>query len=722
MKSSLFLLIASSLLTFNALGQKKTTPILVTDLLKIKKAGSVQINPNGNNVVFTVNSILPDPKSKDDYIYQTQIWSFDSKGKTAAVPITHGKESASQPLFSPDGRNILFTKNVKGKSQLFLIKVGDTATTQFTDFRYGASSAVWSPDGKRIAFTASIPLLAYIKDDSLNPKHLLPNWPDEKPGISGNADLKINNEKADPDGNPDAIRAYLSKNELDKKAKVFSKVQYQTETATTSEILLSHVFIVELSNPKQIRAVTSGFNSFTKPVFTDSHTLLLNGKIDDSKHPDDLLDGQIYRINTDGSGLKLLLGEKDKSFSIAAVSNDGHYLAYQTNIPGTVNVPLLWIRNLKLPEKQDVKVNVDRNTSGEVFNGKDNKLYFTAAANGGFVLYRVATDGTKLEKLSLNDKGITDFDIKGDQLVYAETAVANPSEIYQANQTAKNPVRRSAINVDWLQNKIISFPEKYTYKNELGLAVEYWVVKPINFDATKKYPLLLEMHGGPASMWGPGDISMWHEYQYFAAKGYGIVYGNPRGSSGYGDRFLKSNVNDWGPGPSKDVLSYLDQTVHLGWADTTKLLISGGSYAGYLTAWIISHDQRFLAASAQRGVYNFKTFFGEANVWRMVPRYFEGYLWEEQTAKMLDEQSPINYVANINTPLLIFHGDADNRTGITQSGMLYRSLKVLGKPVEYVQHPGASHELVRTGDNRQRIDQMLRTWEFFNRYLTAKPE
>jgi len=287
---------------------------------------------------------------------------------------------------------------------------------------------------------------------------------------------------------------------------------------------------------------------------------------------------------------------------------------------------------------------------------------------------------------------------------------------------AKNPVRRSALNVDWLQDKIISFPEKYTYKNELGLAVEYWVVKPINFDATKKYPLLLEMHGGPASMWGPGDISMWHEYQYFAAKGYGIVYGNPRGSSGYGDRFLKSNVNDWGPGPSKDVLSYLDQTVHLGWADTTKLLISGGSYAGYLTAWIISHDQRFLAASAQRGVYNFKTFFGEANVWRMVPRYFGGYPWEEQTAKILDEQSPINYVANINTPLLIFHGDADNRTGITQSGMLYRSLKVLGKPVEYLQHPGASHELVRTGDNRQRIDQMLRTWEFFNRYLTAKPE
>jgi len=721
MKFSLLFVLAASFVGFKTFAQQKTEPILVTDLLKIKKAGNIQISPNGKNVVFTVNSILPDPKSKADYTYDTQIWGFEGKGKSAPIPLTHDQESATQPLISPDGKTIAFNRNVKGKGQLFLIKFGDTAAVQLTDFKYGVSNAVWSPDGKRIAFTASIPLLEYIKDETLNPEHLLPNWPDEKPGIPGNAALKINNTKPDPNGDLSAVRAYLSQNEVDKKAKVFSKVQYQTETATTSEIRLSHIFIFDLTNASHPKAVTSGFSSFTKPVFVNQNTLLVITQLDDTKHPDDLMNSQIYRINTDGSGLKSLLVAQGKAFSIAAVSKDGKYLAYQTSIPGTVNVPLLWVRDLVNPQPTDQQINIDRNTSGEVFNGKDHKLYFTAAANGGFVLYRVDANGKNLEKLSSTDKGITDFDINGDQLVYAETAVANPSEIYQADKSAKNAVRRSALNVSWLQNKQISFPEKFTYKNELGLDIEYWVVKPINFDAGKKYPLLLEMHGGPASMWGPGDVSMWHEYQYFAAKGYGVVYGNPRGSSGYGQSFLKANLNDWGPGPSKDVLSYLDKTVGLGWADTTKLLISGGSYAGYLTAWIISHDHRFLAASAQRGVYDFKTFFGEANVWRMVPRYFGGYPWEKKTEEVLNVQSPINYVANINTPLLIFHGDGDNRTGITQSGMLYRSLKVLGKPVEYVQHPAASHELVRTGDNRQRIDQLLRTWEFFNRFLTAKP-
>jgi dipeptidyl aminopeptidase/acylaminoacyl peptidase len=242
-------------------------------------------------------------------------------------------------------------------------------------------------------------------------------------------------------------------------------------------------------------------------------------------------------------------------------------------------------------------------------------------------------------------------------------------------------------------------------------------MKPFNYQAGKKYPLLLNIHGGPSAMWGPGETSMWHEFQFWCGKGYGVVYCNPRGSGGYGLEFLRANINDWGTGPTSDVLTALDKAVAQGWADTSKLAVTGGSYAGYLVAWIIAHDHRFKAACSQRGVYDLATFFGEGNAWRLVPNYFGGYPWDSTTKAILVRESPITYVKNITTPYIIFHGDNDRRTGFVQSEMLYHSLKVLDRPVEYVRHPGGTHELTRSGNNRQRIDQMLRTWEFFDRYI-----
>jgi dipeptidyl aminopeptidase/acylaminoacyl peptidase len=245
-------------------------------------------------------------------------------------------------------------------------------------------------------------------------------------------------------------------------------------------------------------------------------------------------------------------------------------------------------------------------------------------------------------------------------------------------------------------------------------------MKPSAYQAGQKYPVVLDIHGGPTAMWGPGEASMWHEFQYFASQGYGVVYSNPRGSGGYGQQFLRANIRDWGTGPSSDVLTALDKTVAEGWADPKKLTITGGSYAGYLVAWIISHDHRFQAACSQRGVYDLATFFGEGNAWRLVPNYFGGYPWQPAVRSVLTRESPITYVENITTPYILFHGENDRRTGFVQGEMMYRSLKVLGRPVEYVRHPGGTHELTRSGDNRQRIDQMLRTYEFFERYLNTK--
>jgi len=196
-------------------------------------------------------------------------------------------------------------------------------------------------------------------------------------------------------------------------------------------------------------------------------------------------------------------------------------------------------------------------------------------------------------------------------LVYVKTEVADPFEIYAADADAKNIKRLSNFNTEWIASKKLSFPEKHSFTNEKGMSIEYWVMKPANYETGKKFPLLLDIHGGPTAMWGPGESSMWHEFQYFCSRGYGVVYCNPRGSGGYGIDFMRDNINDWGAGPTRDVLTSLDKAVAEGWADTSKLLVTGGSYAGYLVAWIISHDHRFKAACSQRGVYDLATFFGE---------------------------------------------------------------------------------------------------------------
>jgi len=197
-----------------------------------------------------------------------------------------------------------------------------------------------------------------------------------------------------------------------------------------------------------------------------------------------------------------------------------------------------------------------------------------------------------------------------------------------------------------------------------------------------------------------------------------VVYANPRGSGGYGLDFVKGNYQDWGAGPSEDVLAALDGALAEGWGDSRRTVVTGGSYAGYLTGWLLGHTKRFAAGSSQRGVYDLVTFFGEGNAWRLVPIYFGGYPWEENIKPILVRESPFTYVSQITTPYLILHGETDLRTGIVQGEMMYKALKVLNSPVEYVQHPGATHELTRSGNVRQRMDQMLRIYEFFERFIT----
>lgn len=712
-----FLLLLLICLAGSAFSQNGTELIKVTDMLKIKQISSVTFSPDGRQLAFVVNHIEPEADSKWEFRYQNQIYIAPADGSSSPRALTT-KESASQPAWSPDGKQLAFVRVADGKPQVFVLSFDGGEPAQYTKFRYGASSPKWSPDGKKILFAAGISLKELLKDAELNPDKEIPKWPYEKPGFSKNEQLLPNSAKPDPDGSLEEIRAYLDNNVNDKKAKVINKLNFQEESTTSAELNFNHFFMMDAMPGAKPVAVTHGFHRFNAAEFTpDGKQLIITGDIDDNQHPDRSLESEIFIADADGKNLKLLLGAEGKNYSSARLSPSGKWLAFQYGNTSFVDIPMLAIMPLNGSEKDIIPIPFDRSKGNLVWSNDEKYIYFSAQSNGGAPVYRADIKTKQVEALSDVNSGISSFDLRGNRLAFVKTEVANPFELYAADASMKNSIRISNFNYEWIKNKKLIFPEKKSFVNEKGLTVEYWVMKPVNFEAGKKYPTILNIHGGPTAMWGPGESSMWHEFQYYCAKGYAVVYGNPRGSGGYGAGFLRANINDWGTGPTSDVLTYLDKAGEEGFIDTSRLAVTGGSYAGYLVAWIVGHDQRFKAACSQRGVYDLRTFFGEGNAWRLVPNYFGGYPWEAATKINLERESPITYVENIHTPYLIFHGENDLRTGVIQGEMMYRSLKVLGRTVEYVRHPGGTHELTRSGNNRQRIDQMLRTIEFFDRFI-----
>lgn len=697
--------------------QQGSQTIQVTDIVRLQSIGNIQAAPNGSpQALFDVNSIKPKKGSEGDYDYESQVWLATVDATPSIRQLTYADGRKNVIGFSPDGQQVLYLQPVEGKSQLFGLPLNGGEAKQLTHFSYGIGNPIWSPDGKKVLFSVSMGLNELITDSVLNPKKLLPAWENEKPGFGDHAYLKSAGAKANPDGSMEEIRAYLNKNEKDRKAKVINKLQFQGEASTSSDMRFSHFFVWEYGSDQAPVPLTSGFDSYRNAYFIDNGHILLNASLDKDLHPDRVQENEVYKLSLADQKLEKLYGENGKSFSVVSISPDGKYMVLQESLAATPNVPNYRLIELKSGQTK-LDFEQDRNLRNFKWTEKADVLYFAKQANGGTFLCRLLVPSGKIEVLSKEDEGIGSYDLVGGKILYAHTTVLNPSELELADLNLKNAKVLSSFNASWLADKKISVPEKHRFKNDEGMDVEYWVMKPTHYEAGKQYPLLLEIHGGPSAMWGPGEAGMWHEYQYFCSQGYGVVYSNPRGSGGYGNAFLRANIENWGEGPTEDVLGALDRTVAEGWADTSKLLITGGSYAGYLVSWIVGHDQRFKAACSQRGVYDLKTFFGEGNAWRLVPNYFGGYPWEADRQPIIERESPINYVANIRTPLIIFHGENDLRTGVIQSEMLYKSLKVLGRPVEYVRHPGATHEITRSGDNRQRIDQMLRTYEFFERFI-----
>jgi dipeptidyl aminopeptidase/acylaminoacyl peptidase len=247
------------------------------------------------------------------------------------------------------------------------------------------------------------------------------------------------------------------------------------------------------------------------------------------------------------------------------------------------------------------------------------------------------------------------------------------------------------------------------------MPIQGWVMFPPGFNPRRKWPLAVEIHGGPQAMWGPGFTSMWHEWQVLAARGYAVFFCNPRGSDGYGTEFARANHNAWGEADANDILSGVDAVVRRGYVDAERIGVMGGSYGGFMTAWLIGHDQRFACAVSQRGVYNVAHLHGTSDIAEWVEANFDSFPW--RNPEHFWEHSPLAYVDNIRTPLLILHSDSDFRAPISDAEQLFTALRRLRRRVQFVRYPREGHELSRSGEPKHRIDRLNRIVGWFDKHL-----
>ena len=729
------IVLALPLLAAAAFAEKE--PITATDLLEIRTGSQIAIAPNGKQVAYVVTSMYDE---EDETGYRRHLWLADLDSEAAPRQLTHGERRDRGPAWSPDGTRLAFVREHDDLSQVWILPLGGGEAYPVTNAEHGASGPTWSPDGKRIVYASEIPAWALEGPPPWAPERAgrtwrdAPNWRAEahaKATAESEGDAEgteapassTETEAPTPkaDGSLAEIRAWLAKNASDDDPRVLTRLDFQGERGLADGLSFTHLFAIEARADAESTQLTQGYQDFYAPQWLPDGSALVVGSTAYPQHPDRVLDGDLWRVHADGSGSAPLLDWEGWTAVAPRISPDGTKIAF---LASDASLPTYGINQLAVvsiegsaPRRFDTAI-THNVTSAPTWSADGEAVYVTTSTQGAVPLLRVVVSDASVETIVGGPRGVRDFDVAGDRLVFAATAVDNPWELYTAAVDGTEERRLTALNRDWLATKQIVRPTAHWLTRPDGTRVQYWVMKPaVASDA--KIPTVLEIHGGPSAMWGPGEFTMWHEFQLLCAWGYGVVYSNPRGSGGYGQDFRQANYRDWGHGPAGDILAALDAATEANdWIDRDQLVVTGGSYAGYMTAWIVSQDHRFQAAVAQRGVYDLSFFFGEGNAWRLVPYHFGGYPWEAEARAALNANSPQTFAHQIRTPLLIIHSDQDLRTGVNQSEMLFKSLKVLERPVEYVRYPDEGHDLSRSGNPTRRMDRLNRIVEFFERYVS----
>jgi len=676
-------------------------PITETDIFRFTWVADPQISPDGRRVAFvrvTVN------EKKDGY--DTAIWTVDAEGGRGPRPLTSGPQDLS-PRWSPDGRRLAFTRAVEkaGKlqpPQLYVMTMDGGEARALTEVAKGASSPTWSPDGRMLAFTSTA-----------NPKDL-----ERAAKKSGEAD------------------------ERESDVRVITRAVYRNNGRGFLDAgRPAHIWTVEVpegSDKSTPRQVTSGEFEETSPAFApDGRSLyFVSNRV---KEPYYLTpDSDIFSVPV-GGGEMALAASIDGTISEFALSADGKRLAFQGTPRGepvrSYDQPELYVTDVASKAAPrlltgaydgdvgggltgDQRAPRGSLSAGPVWSRDGRSIVVRTADHGRANLQRVDAATGKIEALTTGDQEIVAYDATPDGGRLA-LVVSNPTEVgdlYVLDAAAATPRRLTRVNDALFSELQIGTPEEIVYPSFDGKSIQAWILKPPGFEPGKRYPLILNIHGGPHAAYG---ATFDHEFQWMAAKGYVVLYPNPRGSTSYGQDF--GNVIQYRyPGDdAKDLLAGVDVLVKRGLVDEKQLGVTGGSGGGVLTNWIITQTSRFAAAVSQRSISDWAGFWYTADFSLFRPTWFKGAPWEDPSDYAA--RSPITFVKNITTPLMLIEGEADLRTPPAEGGeQMFRALKYLKRPVVMVRFPEESHELSRSGKPWHRVERLRHIVGWFDKYLLGK--
>ncbi|HXB34150.1 MAG TPA: S9 family peptidase [Puia sp.] len=606
--------------------------------MKLKNITSVRVSPDGSKVLYTVRQAMM-TEDRSEYVNQIYLANIDGSN---TIPLTQGDKNNSSPKWSPDGSQVAFLSNRDGKNNLYIISLRGGDADKITDVKTGVGNFSWSPDGKMIAF---------IMTDA----------------------------PADND---------------DKKKKAKDDWYYYDDVILQNRLYLVWPGETDSAGKKRSKQLTmENRNVISFDWSPDSRWIVYSH----AKTPmaNDAQYADISEINISTKETKTIAGtpagESDPLFS-----PDGKYIAYVCSENPVVWPGKTFIDVVPAEGGAVKKLSATPNDQPALLSwSQDGSHIYVAESNKTLTsIYQLGLDGNEISEWT---KGCNDlagtFSMNETRtfLGFVLQNTSTPGEAYITRVSTFTPVKISNINADIAHNPVPK-TELIKWKSVDGKEIEALLTYPLNYTPGKKYPLILNPHGGPAGGYTQSFIAT-NQNSYpiasLAEKGMFVLRPNPRGSTGYGVAFREANQRDWGGADFKDLMAGVDYVIKLGVADPERLGVMGWSYGGFMTSWIVGHTDRFKAASIGAPVVDlsFQNLTDDIN--GFLPSYMKADPWADWA--VYDEHSPLRFVQNVKTPVMLQHGEADARVPISNSLMFYHALQRRGVPVRLLALPRQPH-------------------------------
>lgn len=645
--------LSAALLSAGWTSVEAAPPLTMEDIFSLEYAEDPRISPDGRSVVYVRRSM---DRMSDRVV--GSLWTIDAGGGRHR-PLATGFESVSHPRWSPDGGRLAWVGTRDGETRIWMRWMDSGEMAAVSDPRGRPSSLAWAPDGSALAFTM------HVREEHEAPARL-PSKPDGAEWAPG--------------------------------FKVIDTFIYRADGKGYLEPGYSHVFVVpsEGGSPRQ---VTSGpFNHLGEPAWLPGAAQLVisaNRREDADLEP---LDSDLWLVPVAGGEMRQLTTRFGPDRA-PAVSPDGRRIAFtgfDDRLFGQTN-ERLYVLDLDSGEVSGQATDLDASVQAPAWDSGGRSIYFLFDREGQTRLARLELGSGKMTTFAEDVGGTSigrpyaggSFTVTGrGTFAYTMTAAEFPAEV--AVGDGRRVQRLTRLNDDLLPFRELGKVESFWTESSFDQRrIQSWVVLPPGFDPQKRWPLILEIHGGPYANYGPRFSA---EMQLYAAAGYVVLYVNPRGSTSYGQAFADL-IEDNYPGEDyDDLMSAVDALIGRGYVDPERLFVTGGSGGGVLTAWIVGKTDRFQAAASIKPVINWASFVLTADMYNFFSRnWFPARPWEQPEEYW--RRSPLSLVGNVRTPTMVMTGEADHRTPITESEQYYQALRLQGVDTLLIRVPGAPHHI-----------------------------